>query len=115
MIVAAVDDLMFASKISTAARQLGVEVVFARSEDQVLERVRTLKPALTIFDLDSRQTRPLSTIAAMKADPELSSMRTLGFVSHVHGELIARARQAGIDEVLARSAFSSRLPEILGV
>jgi hypothetical protein len=37
----------------------------------------------------------------------------LGFVSHVDSDVIAAARAAGIDEVLARSAFAARLAEIL--
>jgi hypothetical protein len=49
----------------------------------------------------------------MKADPELKTIRTLGFVSHVDSGTIAAARAAGIDEVLARSAFADKLGEIL--
>ncbi len=113
MIVAAVDDLLFSSKIRTTAKQAGVELVFARTPPEILEQTRTLRPSLVIFDLNSAKTNPLATIASLKADPELSSVPTLGFVSHVHTDLIAAARDAGIDEVMARSAFASRLAEIL--
>ena len=65
------------------------------------------------FDLNGTKLRPLDVIAAMKSDPALSSIPTLGYVSHVHTDVIAAARAAGIDEVLARSAFSERLGEIL--
>lgn len=51
----------------------------------------------------------------MKADPALNSIRTLGYVSHVDSDTIERARAAGVDQVLARSAFSDRLGEILTV
>ncbi len=104
---------MFASKIAAAARQTGAEVVFARSSDEVLRQARALRPRLVIFDLNGHRTEPLATLSALKADPELQGLRTLGFVSHVQADLIERARQAGIDEVLARSAFSARLGEIL--
>jgi CheY-like chemotaxis protein len=113
MIVAAVDDLLFASKISAAARQLDVQVVFARSADEVLRQVRALRPPLVIFDLNSRRIEPLAAISAMKSDPALIRVRTVGFVSHVQSELIEHARQAGVDEVMARSAFSAKLGEIL--
>jgi PleD family two-component response regulator len=72
-----------------------------------------LRPQLAIFDLNSRRVDPLATIAALKADSELAGVRTLGFVSHVQTEIIDAARRAGIDEVLARSAFSARVGEIL--
>jgi PleD family two-component response regulator len=113
MVLAAVDDLMFASKISAAARQLGVEVTFARSADEVLRQARGLRPKLVIFDLNSTRTEPMATISAIKADVDLVGIRTIGFVSHVQTQLIDEARQAGVDEVLARSSFSAKLGEIL--
>jgi PleD family two-component response regulator len=114
VIVCAVDDLIFSIKISTAAKVLGAEIYFERSADKVLPTVREKKPSLVILDLNSGKLRPMDLIAALKADDELKGIRTLGFVSHVHADVIAAAREAGIDEVLARSAFSDRLGEILG-
>ena len=103
MILAAIDDLFFSIKIKTAAKTLGAEVYFERAPDQVLESIRSKAPRLVIFDLDSVKLRPLEVLAAMKGDPALRDVATLGFVSHVHADLIAAARAAGIDQVLARS------------
>lgn len=113
MVLCVLDDLLFSVKISTAAKALGVDTYFERSADMVLPRIREKRPALVIFDLNSGKLRPMEAIAAMKADAELASIRTLGFVSHVDADAIARAREAGIDQVLARSAFSAQLGEIL--
>ncbi len=113
MILAAVDDLLFSSKIRTTAKQAGVDLAFARTPPEILEQSRTLKPALVIFDLNSAKAEPIETIAAMKKDPQLASIRTLGFVSHVHTDVIEAARAAGIDDVMARSAFAGNLAEIL--
>ena len=113
MIVFAVDDLMFTSKITTAAKQLGVSVVVERTAEAVLDRIHALRPRLVVFDLNSARVRPLETVASIKADPELAAVRTVGFVSHVQADLIAAARAAGMDEVLARSAFVAKLPQIL--
>jgi PleD family two-component response regulator len=113
MVLAIVDDLMFASKIKTAARQLGVVVAFARSSGAALAAMQESAPALVIFDLNNPRTDPLGTVAAMKRDPATASIRTIGYASHVQTDVIDAARQAGVDEVLARSAFTSRLEEIL--
>lgn len=113
MIVCAIDDLMFSIKISTAAKSLKADVYFERTPDRVLETVREKQPSLIIFDLNSTRMRPMETIAALKADPALKAIRTLGYVSHVDSDTIDRARAAGIDDVLARSAFAGRLGEIL--
>ena len=113
MVLAAVDDLLFSSKIRATARQAGVELTFARSPQEILDQARTLRPSLVIFDLNSGKTDPIATIAALKADAAIGRSRVLGFASHVHTELIASARDAGADQVLPRSAFAAHLAEIL--
>jgi CheY-like chemotaxis protein len=113
MILVAVDDFLFRSKIRTTGKQAGVELVFPKTPDEMLEQARSLKPALAIFDLNSAKMAPLETIAQMKQDPALAAIRTIGFVSHVDAARIQAARAAGTDDVLARSAFAANLAEIL--
>lgn|SRR5689334_13956281 len=113
MILALVDDLMFASKIRAAATAVGVAVTFARSSEAALAELGKSSATLVIFDLDNPRTDPLGTLAAMKQEPSLAAIRTVGFVSHVRADLIQRAEQAGMDEVLPRSAFTIRLADIL--
>ena len=111
MILAILDDLMFTSKIKTAASQLGVPVTFARSADAARGEMQKGAPSLVILDLNSARTDPLGIVRAMKANAELASIPTVGFVSHVQIDVINAARQAGVDEVLARSAFTAQLAE----
>jgi CheY-like chemotaxis protein len=113
MILVAVDDLLFSSKIRATGKQVGAELTFARTPPEILEHARTGQPSMLIIDLNSAKADPIETIAALKRDPATSSIRTIGFVSHVHTALIAAARQAGADEVMARSAFAGNLAEIL--
>jgi DNA-binding NarL/FixJ family response regulator len=112
MVLVAVDDLLFSSKIRASAKQAGVELTFARSPEEILGRLG-LEAALVIFDLNSGKTDPINTISALKADPDLAGLRAIGFASHVHTELIAAARNAGADQVLPRSAFAGNLADIL--
>jgi CheY-like chemotaxis protein len=113
MILAAVDDLLFSSKIRNVARRLGLDVIFARSMEAILERTRAERPSLVIVDLNGTSMRPVESIAAIRADPTLGRTRIVGFVSHVQVDLIEAARTAGADEVMARSAFTASLPDIL--
>jgi hypothetical protein len=39
--------------------------------------------------------------------------RVVGFVSHMDGAAIAGAREAGLEEIMARSRFIEKLPELL--
>jgi CheY-like chemotaxis protein len=113
VIVCAIDDLLFSIRVSTAAKHLNADVYFERTADRVIETVRQKRPSLVIFDLNSARMRPLEAIAALKADPELNAIKTLGYVSHVDADTIAAARAAGVDEVLARSAFTTQIGQIL--
>jgi PleD family two-component response regulator len=113
MIIIAVDDLMFSSRISTAAKAVGATIRFARSPDAVLGAARETAPSLVILDLNSSRVKPLEIVGALKQDPALAAIPTLGFVSHVDSATIEAARQAGVDRVLARSAFVQQLPDLL--
>lgn len=113
MILCVIDDLLFSIKIKTAAKQLGADVFFERQPGAAVQRIRERRPALVILDLNSATLGPMEVVAELKADADLRSIRTLGFVSHVDTETIAAARRAGIDQVLARSAFAQNLGSIL--
>jgi len=113
MIVCVLDDLLFSVKISTAAKLIGADVYFERTPGMAAARIREKQPSLVIFDLNSAKLNPLGVITELKSDPATRRIKTLGFVSHVQIDTIDAARQAGIDEVLARSAFADRLAEIL--
>lgn len=113
MIIAVLDDLMFTSKIKSAAGQLGVTVAFARSSESALTSMRASAPSLVILDLNNARTDPLGIVRAMQQDDALKSIPTVGYASHVMTDLIEAARQAGVGEVLPRSAFTQRLADIL--
>ncbi len=104
---------MFTSKIRAAAKPLGLTVQIARSRDAALTEMRATPPSLVIFDLNNPRTDPLGIVAAMKGDVALATIRTVGFVSHVQTDVIEASRRAGVDDVMARSAFSERISDIL--
>jgi CheY-like chemotaxis protein len=113
VILAILDDLMFTSKVKAAAAHVGVPITFARSSVAALAEMRSSPPQLVILDLNNPRTDPLGTVGQMKADPQLTKIPIVGFASHVQTDVIEAARKAGVDDVLARSAFTQRLPEIL--
>lgn len=113
VILAILDDLLFTSKIRATAKQMGATLTVAKSRDSALAEMHANPPSLVIFDLNNPRTDPLGIVADMKGDPALAAIPTIGFVSHVHTELIEAARSAGVADVMARSMFAERLPQIL--
>ncbi len=113
-VLVAVDDLFFANKISETARQLGIQLLFARSQDEVIARALSEKPGLVIFDLNSSRCSPIETIGQLKEDADLRHIPIIGFLSHVQTDLKIKATMAGCDRVMPRSVFAIHLPKILG-
>jgi CheY-like chemotaxis protein len=112
-VLAAVEDLLFRSKISETADQLGVEAAFPRNPKRLLEALRASPPDLLVLDLNSSRFEPLELLRTLRSDAALRDVRTVGFLSHVQGDLALAARESGCDRVMARSAFVENLPRVL--
>ena len=113
-VIAVVDDLFFASKIRGTAEQLGVTVSFPKTSEAVIEGALQNSPAMIILDLNSQQIDPIELAKQLKADARLQEIPLVGFFSHVQTELQQQAQAAGIDRVMPRSAFTTKLPQIIG-
>jgi len=112
-VVAAVEDLLFRSKISETATQLGVEARFPRSPKKLLNEAQATPPDLLVLDLNSARFDPLTLLKQLKSDEALKGVPVVGFLSHVQKDLAVAARESGCDRVMARSAFTKDLPKIL--
>jgi PleD family two-component response regulator len=108
-VLAAVEDLLFRSKISETASTLGIEAAFPRSPKKLLEALRESPPDLLILDLNSARFEPLTLLRDVRSDDATRDVPTLGFLSHVQKDLAVAAREAGCDRVLARSALTKDL------
>ncbi len=112
-VLAAVDDLFFASKIRGTAQQLNVTVEFARKSDTLFDLAKAETPDLIVLDLNSERLDAVALARDLKADETLRPVPLVGFLSHVQTDLMRRAKEAGVDHVMPRSAFTARLAEIL--
>ncbi|MGA2436563.1 MAG: response regulator [Bryobacteraceae bacterium] len=112
-ILAAVEDLFFTVKIADAAKRAGLLVEFIKDDKTLLDKAKAEKPALIIFDLNFNAMQPLKLISKLKGSSELKSISLIGYLSHVQGELKIEAQETGCDMVMARSALSQNLPQIL--
>jgi CheY-like chemotaxis protein len=112
-VLAAVEDLLFRSKISETASSLGIEAAFPRNPRRLLDALRDSQPDLLVLDLNSARFEPLTLLRDVRSDEATREIPTVGFLSHVQKDLAIAAREAGCDRVVARSAFTKDLPRIL--
>jgi PleD family two-component response regulator len=111
-VLAVVSDLFFSVKISDAAKRAGIPVEFIKDEKEVMAKAKS-KPTLIIFDLNFESVQPLKLISKLKTGHDFKGVSVIGYLSHVQGDLKLQAQEAGCDMVMARSAFSQNLPQIL--
>lgn len=112
-ILAVVEDLLFTVKISDAAKRAGLDVEFVKSERDVIDKATSEKPLLIILDLNFSAVQPLKLISKLKGNGQMKQISLIGYLSHVQGELKQQAQEAGANIVMARSAFSQNLQQIL--
>ena len=111
-VVAAITDVFFLAKVHAAIKAAGAEMKLARPSEEALEHARA-GASLLLLDLNDRSFPALDLAQTMRADDSLRAVPVVGFLSHVQADLKQQAIATGIDEVLARSVFSSSLPAIL--
>jgi CheY-like chemotaxis protein len=111
-VVAGVTDLFFVAKIQSAGRMVGVDLLFAKSIDELLEEVQSAAD-LVVLDLNDSNLDFLEALGRLRRQPETASVPTLAYFSHVDADLARQAREAGCARVLPRSQFSSRLVDLL--
>jgi hypothetical protein len=116
IILALVTDLIFSSRITGAAKAAGASVRILRK----LEQLADAEGDLLLADLNlegatqaavnwAKITSPAKAAPSAQKPPR----RVVGFVSHVDSAAIAAAREAGIQEIVARSRFIQMLPDLL--
>jgi CheY-like chemotaxis protein len=111
-LLAVMTDLFFAAKIGDIAKKHGMTAEFTGDYESALRKIKA-RPAVVIFDLNSKSANPAGLIEALKSDPETNQIQAIGFVSHVQTEVRRQAEESGCDFVFARSVFAQKLDEIL--
>jgi hypothetical protein len=111
-----IEDLFFTAKIQEAARQQGVKVAFMKPDKDVVAHLAELHdhehPSLIVFDLNNTAAKPLTLIPKLKNKLKKGTS-IVGFLSHLQGDLKAKAVEAGCNSVMPRAAFSQNLPNLL--
>jgi CheY-like chemotaxis protein len=106
------DDMMFSSRITGTARDLGLSIRSARAMDALKTLVQNEQPACVIVDL-ANPGLVIGELSGWLAETCSPAPRIIAYGSHVDTETLKRAREAGCDLVLPRSKFVTELPQKL--
>ena len=111
-VVAVTSDLFFVARMDAVAKATGAKLTHVDAR-AAAETVRREHAELVILDLHAPGD-PLAVARALKADPATAQVAIVGFYAHVDQALRESAIAAGVDRPMPRSAFTARLPELLG-
>lgn len=110
LVIAVVPDLLFATRITETARTAGIELEHVPLAE-LAARVARRRPGRVIVDLTVPDAA--ATIAALRSMPGFADLTITGFYPHVDDALRRAALAAGATHVLPRSAFATKLEEVL--
>jgi CheY-like chemotaxis protein len=103
-------DLFFTSKVTGTASALGIDVDVVGDAQTASAQVRAHNYRCIFVDLADAGLDIGAFFAGLKED---SHPPVIAFGSHVATARLQAAREAGCDEVMPRSRFSSSLPNLL--
>jgi hypothetical protein len=105
-------DLIFTSKVTGTARDLGYRVLVAGNRSLALAMIEQWRPRVVFVDLAAGA---LVAPGALVAYQRLAGPGTafVAFGSHVDTDALAAARAAGCAAVMPRSKFSAELPALI--
>lgn len=136
LIVAFVSDLLFTMKINNVIKHLNYRVQWVEDpsqigggdlatteealgeklhglEGQLFEKITDWQPGLLLFDLANQDIPWEKWIPALKSSPATRRIPIMAFGPHTNVEMMQSAKAAGANPVLARSAFTADMPQLL--
>ena len=105
-------DLIFTSKVTSTARELGYHVLVAGNSSLASTMIEQWQPRVVFVDLAAGELVAPGALITYRRSAGLETL-FVAFGSHVDTEAMAAARAAGCDQVMPRSKFSAELPELI--
>ena len=112
-VVVLMNDLLFKTKIQDVLKRGGFEAIWCSSAEDAIGQIEKENASLLILDLGLRNVDTLGVIEKVKRNRDPNTVPVLAYTSHVDREKWKSAVAAGADKVVARSEFSSNLPNLV--
>jgi len=102
-------DLLFSSRIEAAARKAGLEFDLASTVEQLLNQLMKFTPRIVILNLDQAE----GELGRLEEHVKRGASKFVGYYSHTNTRLVEEAQRMGLNLILPRGAFVSRLDGIV--
>jgi PleD family two-component response regulator len=118
IILIAVSDVFFYTKVRDALKPQGYTLEKARTEREVSEKAGALHPAAVILNINDEALDAFKALEALKGDERSKAIPVLAFANHEEVDNWKRAQQLGVTKIVSRNEFSSKtlalIQEVVG-
>ena len=113
MVLVAITDLFFYTKVRDALRQPEYQLEKARTQQDIIDKALSAGPGMIIFNMNDLTLDTFQALEMLKGDPRLKSIPTLAFANHEEVDTWNRAKALGVTKVVSRNEFSARTRELV--
>jgi CheY-like chemotaxis protein len=112
-ILVAVNDIFFYTKLRDALKPQGYQLERARSQQEVPDKLTTLKPAALVLDMNDASLDGLKALETVRADNRFKELPVLAFANHEEVGTWQQAKRLGVTKIVSRNEFSSRTRDLV--
>ena len=112
-ILVAVTDIFFYTKVRDALMAKGYKIERARTQEDIAEKALATNPSAFIVDMNDDRLNAFQALETLKADARMKALPILAFANHEEVDIFHRARTLGVNKIVSRNEFSSRLKDLV--
>jgi PleD family two-component response regulator len=112
-ILVAVTDIFFYTKVRDALMSKGYRIERARTQQDIAEKASSTTPSAFILDMNDERLNAFQALETLKADASMNAIPILAFANHEEVDTFNRARTLGVNKIVSRNEFSSRLKDLV--
>ena len=112
MVLVAVTDIFFYTKIRDALKPKGYRLERARLQSDIAEKASATTPTAVILNMNDETLDAFQALQTLKADPRFQDIPTLAFANHEEVDTWNRAKALGVTKIVSRNEFSARMSDL---
>ncbi len=113
IILSAITDLFFYTKVRDALRQPEYQLTKARTQQDIVDNALSASPVVIILNMNDLTLDAFQALEKLQADPRLKDIPTLAFANHEEVDTWNRAKALGVTKVVSRNEFSARTKDLV--
>jgi PleD family two-component response regulator len=113
IILVAVTDIFFYTKVRDALMPKGYRLEKARAQQDIADKASSLNPDAVILNMNDQTLDAFQALETLKTNPRLKAIPVLAFANHEEVDTWNRAKALGVSKIVSRNEFSARTKDLV--